>query len=288
MTGDTDPDDRGGFDADDLSARTEERDRDAEGFESGRSRRERRREDKRISSLLADRHKDRAENAALRRQLAEFEAERAKGRVSAIDADLAAAEAEARDGFADGDAEKAAKANRKLAELAAEKKAAQLEEEQADRAAKSSGGNEPDPESKAWIERNSGWFNKDQKKTRLALLAHQEATEVEGLKPATPEYFEFIEGKVEDKFPGTVVRDDDDEEDEEEEPPARTERRPAQGAAPVTRGARPDASTRRGGRTIHATADQVEMAKVAGVTVQEYMASAAELKRTGQTVRGRR
>lgn len=268
----------------------EVRDGAEEAFEQGGSRRERAREERRVQSLLKDRHQDRSRIADLERRLAEADAARAKGRVTDLDADMAEAEKEARNAFADGDADAAAKANRRLAELAAERKAAELEEQQVASAARTQKG--PAPEAAEWIERNSEWFQKDQRKTKLALLAHDEAVNVEGFAPNSPEYFEFIEERVESKFPGTVTQrsapaDDTDLDDEDEAPPARQPRPAAsRGAAPVTRA--PSGGGARPGRTLAATPAQVEAAKIAGVPITEYMARNAVLRRAGRLEIGRR
>jgi hypothetical protein len=261
-----------------------QRDRAEEGFERGASNREERREERRVQSLLKDRHSDRSRIAELEARLAEKEARDAKGRVSLLDADMASAEAEARDAFADGDADKASRANRRMAELAAERKAAELEGAQAERNAANAKRPAVAAESADWIERNSGWFKKDEKKTKLALIAHEEAVTVEGLQANSPEYFEFIEQRVEDKFPGTVARDGGDElEDEPEERPA--PRQVSRGPAAVSRQSAPPATR---GRTITATAAQVEAAKIAGVPIQDYMARRSVLARTGRLEVGRR
>lgn len=258
------------------------RDRAEEGFESGRTRRDDRREDRRFQSLLKDRATDRSKIADLERRLAETEAQRAKGRLSDLDADLADTEAEARDAFADGDAAKAAKANRRLAELAADRKAAELEEAHAVREAASASKPRPAAESQEWLARNAGWFNKDPQKTKLALLAHEEAVAVEGFAPNTDEYFAHIENRVEAKFPGTVAgRDDDDPEDLVEVEDDNRDRRSVsiRGAAPVSnRAPAPSGRT----RTVTATPLEVEAARISGVSIQEYKARQASMKRSGR------
>lgn len=272
------------------------RDREADEFEAGRSRRDQRREDNRFRRVLRDRDLARQEVAALRRQLAEAQADSAKSRVSEIEAEIEAAETEQRDAMADGDADRAAKATRRVAVLATDRKVAEIEAANAERTAKAA---PADPAVTEWVQRNASWFqSKDPaqaKKQKLAVLAHEEARDVEGFAVGSPDYFRYIEERVEAKFPNTVIRGaDDDEEDDDDEfdtqPPARVSPTRA-GAAPVTRGASPTSArpgAGRRGRTMEATPEQVEAAKVSGVTIQEYMASAVALDRQGRTPGGRR
>ena len=273
----------------DLPADASPRDRDEEGFEHGRSRRDARREDRRVQSLLKDRHSDRSRIAELEQRLALQERERAKGRLTDLDADMAATERAARDAFADGDADAAAKANRRLAELAAERKAAEMQDAEAERASTASQNRGPAPEAAEWLERNAAWFNKDKKATALALAAHNEALQVEELTPNTPEYFAFIEEKVEGRFPGLVVRDEDEDEELEDAPPPSRRPLSARGAAPVAPNRTPPTGRPAGGsRHVKATAAEVEAAKVAGCSVQEYKAAQLERSRSGRLEISRR
>jgi hypothetical protein len=251
--------------------RPAEIDRDEAAFEAGESTRASRREEKSINRLLRQRAADRAENDALKRRLAELEAAQHKGRLANLDGDIDAAERDAGQAIAEGDAERAAKAQRRMAELAAKRTAAEYD---APRPAASG----PPAEVADWMERNA-WFNpaKADPKTKLALIAHSEAVDVEGLTPNTPEYFRHIERRVETKFPGTVAADDVDD---DAEPPARPQRRAASGPAPVNARAgtpRPASSPSR----IKLTAEQVDLAKSLGITPEAYAASQVALAAAG-------
>ena len=221
---------------------------------------------------------ERAAREELAREVAELRKGAVTQEVERLGADLDRAEAEHAAALADGDPERIAKASGKVARLAAKAEAAEIMAKQA-----------PEPEAprqrqpqvasevQDWWDRNP-WFKRggqQDAKTKLAILADTEAREVEGLAVNSPEYFDFIERKVEGRFPGTIQRDDAGEEDPQPAP-----KRTATGPAPVTRGAtpgRPATSQQR----IRATPEQVQMAEELGIPLEKYMAQVVRIGQAG-------
>ena len=278
-----------------------QRDVSEEAFEGRTERRESAaREDSKVRRALRQRaeardeaQRERARAEALERELAELRRGAVTQRSEHLTAELDRAEAEHVQALAEGDPEKIAKATRRIATLSADSTAARLMAEQPPEpqreAARRPAAPQMAPEVADWCERNGTWFapNADRAKndevTELALIASDEAIRVKKLKPGTAEYFRFIERRVENEFPGTVVRGDEEEEDEPVQPTrqqTQAPRAPAprSGAAPVTRGggAAPAGGQRRGNNLGNFTAAEVEQfrehAKVAGVPLEEYLA----------------
>lgn len=126
-----------------------------------------------------------------------------------------------------------------------------------------------DPKTKAWTARNK-WFGAAGKEdvTAFALGLHKQLVE-SGVEPATDEYFERIDARMQAKFPelyaAPKARRDADDEDEDPQP------RKSSVVAPATRSA--------GKRRITLTQSQVEICKKLGLTPQQY---AAELMKDGK------
>lgn len=124
-----------------------------------------------------------------------------------------------------------------------------------------------DPKTKAWTARNK-WFSAPGKEdvTAYALGLHKQLVE-SGVEPATDEYFERIDARMQAKFPELYdtpkKRADADEEDEPQP-------RKSSVVAPANRSA--------GKRRITLTQSQVEICKKLGLTPQQY---AAELMKEG-------
>lgn len=269
-------------------------DREADDFEGGRTRREQRREDRRVQSLLRDRYdlRSRVERAererdeALRIAAAE-RAGRAKGNVAQLDGDIAATKRDLREAIAEGDADRQADAQVRIAELTASRKAVEVQSEDQERQLRQAAA--PPviyaPGVREWFQRNP-WYNTDAQKTDFA-RAIDRAALARGLKPGEAEYFAFIEKAVEQEFPGTIGKRtkaapavDEDDEDEDEQPvatkvvPAAAQRG---GAAPVGKRPAPGAGN---ARQIRATEAEVRAARVSGVSLADYMAAKAEAKAT--------
>jgi hypothetical protein len=267
-----------------------------------------RREDKRFQRLLRDRHElhdtlgqREARIADLERQLATHTTDAGKARVESLTSDLERTRDELRTAQAEGDPDRAADLALKLAELAADRKAVQVQTEHEPPPPRQQAPQQRlRPEVQDWMERNT-WFKPQANKasntpqTKLALIAHNEAIEVEGLDANTPEYFTYIEDRVDQRFPGTVEREDTEylEEPElDEQPPRRAPQQPqyrqqprpaaTRGPAPVGRGAalvaRPQS---RSAALPKPTLEDAEHAKVSGVSIQDYMAAKAVRLRNG-------
>lgn len=250
-----------------------------EAFEQGTRRRESAaREENKVKRALRQRAEARAEAEQERRERLRLEAELAELRAGQTDADVDTAEMALRDAVADGDADRIAKAHRKLAEATANAKAARIVAEQ--EAARRQAEQQPqrpqmDPAVEDWCESNAHWFKPQSngahdEVTALALIANQEAIHVKKLRPGTPAYFAYIERRVEAEFPGTISGQAP-EGDEPEPQPA--PRRPVAGAAPVS--ARPAATARPAAgvqKSIRLTQQQLEMAKSLGIPPERYAA----------------
>lgn len=225
-----------------------------------------------------------------------------KGRVTGLDADLASVEREVEDAVQQGDATAIARAQRKMAEAAAQRTAAFLQQQEADRqaaaaaqqaqremrAAEDQGRDAPrvTATTQAWLEANS-WHGRDPRMTRQAAVLHEEAVE-EGYVPDSDAYWRHIEEGLEARFPGKVVRQYAGERSAENEggqrrsvDPAAAARVPAaSGAAPVSRanGApRPAAA-----RQMVLSPEALDVARSLGLTPQQYAARATVLARQGR------
>ena len=60
----------------------------------------------------------------------------------------------------------------------------------------------PDPKAIAWTQKNP-WFGKDEEMTSFAMGAHQKLLR-EGVNPTTDGYYEKIDERLRDTFPGKV------------------------------------------------------------------------------------
>ena len=256
-----------------------------EAFEQGsRGRALTRREEASLRRAVRSRAQAIAERDAERAERMKLEAELAKLRAGQTDADVDRAEAEYRDAVAEGDEERIAKANRRMAEAAANAKAARIVAEQ--EAARQAQPPRPsvDPAVEDWVESNSHWFKpapdgRHDAKTRFALIVDQEAREVEGLRVNSPAYFAYIEKRVEERFPGTIRGTEAEDEPEPQPAP----RRAATGAAPVSgrsaAAARPAAGVRP--QSIRLTQEQLDMAKTLGMSPEKYAARVQQIGASG-------
>lgn len=263
-----------------------------------------RREESRFSRALRDRAILMQQNAELQARLAAVEAQRAKDRADGYGVELTRAEREVSEAVQAGDADAIARANRRVAELAAGRTAASLQAQEAAAVAQQAQARRSQPEAEgpspttaAWVDAN-GWYGRDARMTRQARALHLEAVEDEGLAPDTPAYWRFIEEGLETRFPGKVASLYSGErrpasaprgaaqaegEGETAADPAAAARVPARavsGAAPVSR--TPSAAQPAGGQQLRLSADAVSMAKALGLTPQQYASRAAQLARQGR------
>ena len=276
--------------ADEPSVEVEEApaplDRDEAAFEGAAKTRAERREDKRFTRLLRQRAEIAAERDRLAAEVDALRREGSKQTLTSIESKIAEAKQRMIRAAAEGDAEAQAEAADEMAVLRSDQKARQIEVEHQAAPRKP----QLPPEVEEWIDRNP-WFKPQSQtkdaKTKLALLAHQEALEVEGFTANSPEYFAHIEKRVENRYPGTVEPLDDDDADEEIETqaPVASPKRQA-GPAPVTRrapgGQRPAPSPMR----IKPTQEQIEIATAIGVPLEKYMAQVAREMAAGRIGKG--
>lgn len=130
--------------------------------------------------------------------------DQAGGRVKA---EMAAAEQAFKKAYEDGDTEAMLKAQKAIADLTHQMK--QVENfsvapapAQAAAPAAVTQDQKPvaDPKSKAWIEKNSSWFNKDKPMTGFAIGVHEDLVR-SGVKPGTDEYIENLDRRMAEAFP---------------------------------------------------------------------------------------
>jgi hypothetical protein len=273
-----------------------------------------RREQRRFDRVLRDR-------AILRQQLLDERAARAADqatfaadRARILGTEIERAEQDMMAAVSAGDAEAQARANRRVAELAAARTAASYEarsaKERADGAsaqaktereapAEAAG---PSQATQRWLDQNR-WWGQDQRMTRQALVLHQEALE-DGFEPDTAAYFRHIEAGLETRFPGKVTTvyskpgaggarpareaaaDEGDGEAAAADPAlaARVPARSASGAAPASRAASGGPAPAAG--SLRLSPEAVEMAKILGITPAQYAARATQLVSEGRISRG--
>ena len=119
-----------------------------------------------------------------------------------------------------------------------------------------------DEKAETWREKNS-WFGSDDEMTAFALGLHNKLTK-EGVDPKTDTYYEKINSRMRQVFPGQF---DDGIEDELES----TQRKSSNVVAPATRSTAP--------KKIRLTQSQVAIAKKLGVPLEIYAKQAAALMR---------
>lgn len=116
-----------------------------------------------------------------------------------------------------------------------------------------------DPRAKSWQSDNP-WFGQDRKKTRFALLVHQELIEDEGIDPQSDKYYEELNKRVRKQF-----QDDDDT-------PTHSEQRSRTSVvAPVSRNT--------SSKKVVLTQTQVRLANKLGVPVELYAKHVRDLEK---------
>tara|TARA_R110002110_G_scaffold104209_2_gene262899 strand:- start:1424 stop:2473 length:1050 start_codon:yes stop_codon:yes gene_type:complete len=121
---------------------------------------------------------------------------------------------------------------------------------------------EPSPESAAWAERNPWFMNPDNKAmTATAYGLHEEALRDQGLRPNSPQYFQYVDNGMRGSYPNYGWQD---ESDTDGRTATVTANQPSSVVAPSARnnGAKP--------RKIQLTSTQVALAKRLGLTNEQY------------------
>jgi hypothetical protein len=132
------------------------------------------------------------------------------------------------------------------------------------------------PRSAAWV-RSHPEYVRDARLNRKMIRAHEDAVD-EGIKPDTDEYFESIEKTLELRTPAPEGEGDTEVALSDAARPT-SQRSPAPAAAPVSRsgnggGSRPN--------VVRLTAEQREIAKLNGMTDEEYARQVVALKAEGR------
>jgi len=120
------------------------------------------------------------------------------------------------------------------------------------------------PRSAEWLRRNRDSLL-DGRNVRIMRRAHEDAVD-HGMIPESDEYFRFVEKRL--NIGSEPSRYAQEEESAFSSAAAPVQRRSAPPAAPVSRSAPTNSGSRPG--TIRLTADQVEAAKISGLTPKEY------------------
>lgn len=201
----------------DAAERAFERGSDARADQRGDHRREGRRVDRllRDRAILTQQHAEAlTELEATRAALAAAQANRAKAVADGLGSELNAAERAVADAVSAGDPEAQARANRRVAEIAASRTAASLaaqrdqgEAEAAARRAKEVRDRPAAPRlsetTEEWLAANR-WYGEDQRMTRQAQVLDAEARE-DGLVADSPEYWRYVERGLQARFGGRVA-----------------------------------------------------------------------------------
>ena len=178
-------------------------------------------------------------------------------------AELEVAEAKRayRDAYEEGDAEKIADAQAQLSSATADQQRVQqiqpqftLQPEQKPvynqpQAETPVSAPEPDTRAKEWGDENE-WFGADDEMTSFALGVHQKLVK-EGVPPSTNHYYERIDARMRDVFPGKF-----------EDAPKKGKRQPSTVVAPAGRTPK--------GKKVVLTKSQVSIAKRLGVSPEDY------------------
>ena len=109
-----------------------------------------------------------------------------------------------------------------------------------------------DPKARSWAEKNE-WFGSDKMLTAVALALHSTLVEDEGFDPMSNEYYNEIDSRIRQEFPGKF--------------------RTTQSATPARVASAASSASRaavQGRRSVKLTASQVAMAKRLNVPLEEY------------------
>lgn len=230
----------------------------------------------------ADAEYARQQAAFYQRQLAEASEAGHRFAQDGVKSRLQLAEDGLRKAIAEGDADAVVKANSELARLAA--MAAQMDAQP--RQPREAAPNPPaapsyTPTTRAWLESNP-WYGRDPELTGIAKAAHA-AAKRQGIVVDTPEYWRFVEQGVERLVPGTIrtrtPADADDGSDDEPPPPRPAARTTRTGSPPTRTNATTPPNTK---NEIRLSAEELDAAKVTGMTPQEYASWKAKLSAAGR------
>lgn len=115
-----------------------------------------------------------------------------------------------------------------------------------------------DPKAVAWARSNNTWFGKDRVMTAAALAIDAQLKE-EGFDPTSEEFYEEVDQRIRNEFPQRFQSEQEDEPKEERKAPPK---------APLVSGkSRGPAG---GKQTIRLSPNQVRIARVMGLTPQDY------------------
>lgn len=110
------------------------------------------------------------------------------------------------------------------------------------------------PKAQAWIERNATWFQKDQAKTRIAVLADQYVAG-KGVDPNSDDYYKEVDRMIAAELNGATSGDQ-----------MRDQRSSAQAVSPAGRSSAPAGTARK----VTLTHSEVSVAKKLGITPEDY------------------
>jgi hypothetical protein len=110
----------------------------------------------------------------------------------------------------------------------------------------------PDPRAEAWASKNP-WFGSDRAMTYTAFEIHKDLTEKEGYDPSSDEYYAEVDKRIKVDFPHKFGNTDN-----------------KQTAAPVQTVASATRSVKPGRKTVRLTSSQVAIAKKLGVPLEDY------------------
>jgi hypothetical protein len=199
----------------------------------------------------------------------------AEGQIEAL---LAQKRDELRKAVTDGDTDAQITATEEIAELKAHKIA--LASQPAPQAAAPRAEPTPAPiqqwiDDHPWFQWNGGQPNRMDPATDAVITAHERAVR-RGINPRDPRYLPFVEKIVSAEFP--ELFDDGGQDTGHEDEPVR--KPPPKAAAPQAQIRRaPVSPSPAAPQRIRMTAEQVEHAKIAGVTPQQYMAALQQRQR---------
>jgi hypothetical protein len=178
-----------------------------------------------------------------------------------VEAEQSKAKAALRDAIAEGDAEKIAEANSRMATLAVEAEKAKMSANEVEakapikqptqetqQAPQNPSYPEPSPRAKGWAEKNE-WFGTDRIMTSAAFQTHQDLLD-QGFDAESDEYYNEIDKVMRDNFPHKFGQKQE-------------QKKPVQTVASAQR-------NQSGRRSVKLTRSQIAIAKKLGVPLEEY------------------
>lgn len=228
---------------------------------------------KRISQLARQRREaDARAEAALAREQAVLQQMQALSKDyftnldASIQRDMESAKAKHQRAFSESDAEGATSASAEMAELAARRAAVQ-QQRQSEPAKPQQQAPKVTPKTQEFIDENP-WFNDDPEARGVAIVAHEAAIR-RGMQAETPEYFDYVKGRVKKLFPEHF---DEVEVDEEPLPRRNAPLAPVAAARRTVPGQQAARST-----LPSLTKDEAEMARQMGISLKDYATQKAKI-----------